>query len=144
MSYVIVDIDGTCSDLTHRLHHIKNSPKNWDAFHDEVGGDAPHEDICEIVWALSTISTIVYMSGRMERCRDDTLAWLRKHGFPIGGLHMRANGDYRQDYIVKAELADAAGLFSGNVLCALDDRQQVVDMWRDCGIRCLQVAKGDF
>jgi len=35
-------------------------------------------------------------------------------------------------------------LFCGNVLCALDDRQQVVDMWRERGIRCLQVAKGDF
>lgn len=144
MSYAIIDIDGTCSDPTHRLHHIKNSPKNWDAFHDEVGADAPHEDIRLIVWALSRVATIVYMSGRMERCRADTVQWLKKHGFPDANLHMRANGDYRQDYIVKAELAEAAGLFSGNVLCAIDDRQQVVDMWRDRGIRCLQVAKGDF
>lgn len=144
MRYVIVDIDGTCSDPSHRLHHIKDSPKNWDAFHDEVGGDACHEDVRLLVWALSNPSGIIYMSGRMERCRADTLSWLAKHGFPLAPLHMRPDGDYRQDYVVKSELADTLGLSGDTVWLALDDRQQVVDMWRARGIRCLQVAKGDF
>lgn len=26
----------------------------------------------------------------------------------------------------------------------IDDRDQVVRMWRDLGLRCLQVADGDF
>lgn len=144
MSYVIVDIDGTCSDPTHRLHHIAGKPKNWDAFHDEVGDDAVHGDICKIVWALAKCAQIVYMSGRMERCRHDTLRWLAKHGFPLAELHMRMDGDYRPDYVVKSELADALGFSKDTVLCAIDDRQQVVDMWRKRGIRCLQVADGNF
>ena len=30
------------------------------------------------------------------------------------------------------------------VLFVLDDRNQVVDMWRDIGLTCLQVADGNF
>jgi len=39
-------------------------------------------------------------------------------------------------------------LFPGDkkdrILCVFDDRQKVVDMWRDNGIDCFQVAPGDF
>ena len=142
--FVVVDIDGTCSDPTHRLHHIKGDKKDWDAFHDEVAADAAHDDIRLLVWALSKTASIIYVSGRMERCRKDTENWIAKHGFPYAPLHLRANGDYRQDYVVKGEIADRLGLSASNVWLAIDDRQQVVDMWRQRGIRCLQVAKGDF
>ena len=30
------------------------------------------------------------------------------------------------------------------VLCVFDDRQKVVDMWRELGLTCMQVDKGDF
>ncbi len=33
---VIFDIDGTLSDPTHRLHHVKGGAKNWPAFFDEM------------------------------------------------------------------------------------------------------------
>jgi hypothetical protein len=29
---ILVDIDGTLADCTHRLHHIQKQPKDWDAF----------------------------------------------------------------------------------------------------------------
>ena len=31
-----------------------------------------------------------------------------------------------------------------DVLCVFDDRNQVVDMWREIGLKCLQVQPGDF
>jgi hypothetical protein len=31
-----------------------------------------------------------------------------------------------------------------NVFAVFDDRQQVVDMWRDNGLTVFQVAEGDF
>jgi hypothetical protein len=30
------------------------------------------------------------------------------------------------------------------VVCVFDDRQKVVDMWRDNGLTCMQVAPGNF
>jgi hypothetical protein len=31
-----------------------------------------------------------------------------------------------------------------DVFCVVDDRQKVVDMWRENGLTCFQVAPGDF
>ena len=32
MKAFIFDIDGTLADASHRLHHIQNGNKDWDAF----------------------------------------------------------------------------------------------------------------
>ena len=57
---------------------------------------------------------------------------------------MRPAGDRRRDSIVKAELFDRKVRDEYRVLVVLDDRKQVVDMWRSLGLTCLQVAEGDF
>lgn len=151
---IICDIDGTIADLSHRLHHINPPPgqrKNWVAFHDGVGGDAPHSDMLTILWLLTQWKLgwhsrrVVYVSGRMSRTRDDTRQWLDKHGFPPGDLHMRDDGDFRSDDVVKEEILDTQlCLTPDDVLCVLDDRDRVVSMWRRRGFRCMQVAPGDF
>ena len=33
---IIVDIDGTIADVRHRLHHVKDGKKDWNAFHAEL------------------------------------------------------------------------------------------------------------
>jgi hypothetical protein len=88
--------------------------------------------------------SVVYLTGRVERVRGKTFAWLYRHGFPMGELEMRPDGDTRQDCIVKAEMADRLGLAPSNTFLVLDDRDQVVRMWRERGFRCLQVANGNF
>jgi hypothetical protein len=57
---------------------------------------------------------------------------------------MRKSGDYRKDYEVKKEIYETYIKDKFNVLCVLDDRQSVVDMWRSLGLTCLQVNYGDF
>jgi hypothetical protein len=57
---------------------------------------------------------------------------------------MRKYGDFRQDSIVKQEIYEQLIAPDYDILCVLDDRQQVVDMWREIGLTCLQVAPGDF
>jgi hypothetical protein len=154
---IICDIDGTIADLTHRLHYIgKNLPsgavagkKDWKAFHGSVGNDAFHHDMRTILWmlhdGLSDDAMVVYVSGRMDSCRDGTESWLRRNDFPVGPLYMRAEGDYRPDYEVKEEILDRdLKLTPDDVLCVLDDRDQVVQMWRRRGFRVLQVANGNF
>lgn len=86
------------------------------------------------------------MTGRPEAYRDATTRWLTLHvGLRFGAnLLMRKDGDYRQDYVVKAELFDAHVRDEYDVLCALDDRDQVVGLWRAMGLRCLQVRAGSF
>jgi hypothetical protein len=57
---------------------------------------------------------------------------------------MRSAGDMRKDSIVKEEIYRQEILGRYNVWFVLDDRNQVVDMWRLLGLRCLQVAPGNF
>lgn len=144
--FVIVDLDGTCSNAEKRKHLIDGSQKkDWEAFYDACHQDEPFEDIRYLVRSLEHLRHIpVYLTGRVERVREKTLAWLAEHRFPEGKLVMRKDGDYRADNIVKAEMAQVTGLTPENTLLVLDDRNQVVKMWRELGFRCLQVADGNF
>ena len=54
-------------------------------------------------------------------------------------LEMRSEGDRRDDVTVKYEMMYDYKFMPEDVLCILDDRQGVVDMWRENGFRCLQV-----
>ncbi|ACU71881.1 putative phage polynucleotide kinase [Catenulispora acidiphila DSM 44928] len=87
---------------------------------------------------------IVLLSGRQSEFRKHTERWLAAHQVPYDELWMRAEGDRRSDDIVKAELFDAhvRGLY--NVRFVLDDRARVVALWRRLGLKCWQVAYGNF
>lgn len=87
---------------------------------------------------------IVYLSGRDAEFRGKTEEFLRKNHCPPGELFMRPAGDRRKDWIVKAELFDQNVRDRYHVRFVLDDRNQVVTMWRKLGLTCLQVADGDF
>jgi hypothetical protein len=142
---VICDIDGTIADCSHRLHWIESKPKNWKAFYAGVLNDAP---ILHMLFQLDTFAKedipIVLCSGRGEECRGTTIQWLYDNDVPFMKLYMRPAKDYRQDYIVKEELLAQilADGFKPNLV--LDDRTQVVEMWRHRGLRTIQVAFGDF
>ncbi len=132
---ILVDIDGTLA------HMIDRKPYEWN----RVGEDTFNETVGAIV-ELEYLDTtrIIVMSGRDGSCRQQTIDWLVENKVPFDSLHMRAAGDMRKDSIVKRELFDAhvAGKFY--VKYVLDDRDQVVEMWREMGLICLQVAPGDF
>ena len=136
--YVLCDIDGTASDPAHRLHHVRGpGRKDWGAFFAGCGADACHDDVAEILHALVAPGRrVIYVTGRPERQRRATLDWLRRHGWPEGPLHMRANNDFRTDDVVKEEILDRElKLTPADVLCVLDDRDRVVAMWRRTGVR---------
>ena len=50
---------------------------------------------------------------------------------------------YMKDSDLKQFWLDAH-LNKDDVFAVFDDRQQVVDMWRQNGLTCFQVADGDF
>lgn len=135
---VLVDLDGTLAKMTGR------SPYDWD----RVDEDEPNQDIVDLVNTLRDAgATIVFVSGRDGRAREKTRGWLVRHVGPwttSAKLLMRSAGDNRRDSIVKAEIYDAAIRDVFNVWLVLDDRDQVVDMWRQRGLRTLQVAPGSF
>jgi hypothetical protein len=139
---IMVDIDGTLA-----LHGTR-SPFDETRVHE----DRPNLAVIACVQALDAAGyKIIYCSGRTEGCRVATEAWLEKWVVsllpgtkPWEALHMRPIGDVRKDALVKREIFDREIREQFNVLAVLDDRQQVVDAWRELGLTVFQVAPGDF
>ena len=133
---ILCDLDGTLAILHDR------SP--FDAKRCET--DLLNIPIAEILKTYHQRSVkIILMSGREDTARIQTMNWLSYNKIPYNALYMRTSGDMRKDAIVKKELyvKHIKGQFF--VQFVLDDRNQVVDLWRlELGLPCLQVNYGDF
>ena len=133
---IICDLDGTLAIIHDR------SP--FDAVRCET--DLLNEPIAEIVKTYQQLGVkIILMSGREEAARRPTINWLAYNKIPYDALFMRATGDARKDAIVKKELFEAHVKGQFYIKFVLDDRNQVIDLWRlELGLPCLQVNYGDF
>jgi len=138
---VIVDIDGTLA-----LRGDDPGVRHWSEWA-RVGEDQPNPAVIELVQALASTGryAVVLMSGRDEVCRWQTELWLAAQDVPFDELFMRAAKDNRRDAVVKRELYErnVAGRYA--VAFVVDDRDQVVRMWRDeLGLTVFQCADGAF
>jgi predicted kinase len=131
---LIVDMDGTLSLL--------NGRNPFDA--STCDRDPPNQPVLDTVLLWQQSLQVIVMSGRTDDCRPQTEKWLAQYGVKTAGIFMRAIGDQRKDSIIKQELFDRHVLGQYNVKFVLDDRNQVVDMWRSLGLTVFQVAPGDF
>lgn len=150
---IMVDIDGTLAHMTPegRLRFGRNAPFMW--------GNVKEDKVDKVVAGLvrdyysqanadlmnDKPSQVIIMSGRDSVCRDITEEWLKDNNIPYNHLFMRVAGDSRKDNIVKRELFDKHVRDNFEIEYVLDDRDQVVKMWRnELGLKCLQVAEGNF
>jgi predicted kinase len=144
---IIFDIDGTMANIDHRLHHLKKENKKykrWDLFNKEIPNDSVNE-WCRTIYKYMCHHPKILCSGRVDSSRKDTEAWLEKHDIKgYRHLFMRHRNDFRTDFIIKQIILDFEIKPRYNILFAIDDRQQVVDMYRKRGIVVLQCAPGDF
>ena len=144
---LVWDIDGTLANCEHRQHHVQNKPKRWDLFNAGMANDSPHGDI---IWLFQTLqkqedTIMLIASGRGEEHRSITEAWLTEHEIFFRKLYMRPAKDSRRDSIIKTEILDQIRMEFATPFIVFDDRNQVVnEAWRANGVRCLQVAPGEF
>lgn len=136
---IIVDIDGTVAEKGER------SPYDMTT----VSQDTPIAPIIHLVDLLHYAGyQIVFVSGRFESARTDTLAWLEYNltsHVRVHNLFMRKDGDYSPDYEIKDEIYRTQIEPYWDVHYVLDDRNQTVAMWRNAHhLTTLQVAEGDF
>ena len=76
---VVLDIDGVLADVRHRLHYLASRPKNWDGFFAAAKDDELLEVGAEFAKRAAGTHDIVYLTGRPERLRAATQAWLDEH-----------------------------------------------------------------
>lgn len=145
MKTVIFDIDGTLANIEHRTHYVRNGNHDWDKFYSEIEFDAPRPEVIRLTqWYWDNGYHVILCSGRPEHTREATVTWLHDNHVVYEELHMRLDNDYRADYIVKKEMLDYIVGQGFDIEVVYDDREQVVDMWRDNNIPVFQVAPGDF
>lgn len=133
---IICDLDGTLAIIHDR------SPFDGLA----CGSDRLNEPVARLVRTYRAAGLqVLMMSGRQDEARAATENWLKAHDLPYDALLMRATGDSRKDALVKKDLYEQHVRGRYFVEMVLDDRNQVVDLWRlELGLPCMQVNYGDF
>jgi FMN phosphatase YigB (HAD superfamily) len=148
MRVVVVDLDGTLCNAKHREHLAQSGL--WDDFHALLVEDEPNSDVkefCEI-YGFKWDVQIVFCTGRNDRWRNETLNWLSKHRIYADDLLMRPDGNYDSDTVIKPKmlcqwLADNC-LKESDVMVILEDRDKMVDCWRNLGFNCWQVRASGY
>jgi predicted kinase len=134
-SIVIFDIDGTLSHVNGKRDYF-----DWNR--------VDRDDLDLIVFDAYRVYRdagykIFVVTGRSEEAREKTELWLSVYGITYEKLLMRKAEDFRPDNTVKMEIFNHYIKGKYNVQVIFDDRQKVVDMWRDLGLKVFQVAKSD-
>lgn len=145
---VIFDIDGTIADNRHRLHYILHddpSKKDWDAYDAAWEKDTYIPAMGDLFKALmkSPEFYAMLLTGRNERGRANTLAWLRQHGINLSHpsqLIMRSLKDYRDAGTMKLDYLKKRNILPEHVLTLFDDNNHVVAALRAEGYHVCHVA----
>ena len=139
----VFDLDGTLCDVRHRRQYVATKPRNWDAWNKGLINDVPNVAVQKVFQALRQDYTIdlIIVSGRSDDYKEHTIKWLTDHEIFYDEIYMRKYKDYRDDSVVKGEIADEI-LKTYNILGVFDDRQRVVNMWIERGIFVFDVGQG--
>lgn len=150
----IFDLDGTLALIEHRRHFVERPRKeqDWKAFYAACVDDDPNAPVIDtmnrLIW---TGAEVRIFSGRSDEVLEQTVAWLAKYtvlsSWQIRDwtLTMRQEGDYTPDDVLKKRWLDEMLPEDRKRLVAVfDDRDKVVQMWRNAGVACFQVAEGEF
>ncbi len=142
----IFDIDGTLADGRHRQHLVQQKPKNWPAYQRLAYDDAVYSAVASALHSVNGKHKVFILSGRQERERGVTFKWFAdKIGInhsdhavandSIPEMYMRATNDHREDSIIKREMYHNIIVPRGyKILGVFDDRNRVVQMWRQEGL----------
>ncbi len=120
---------------------------DYEAFDDACDKDGPIESTIHVFQTLwSTYGeTIEIWSGRSERVRCKTQAWLLEQALPARSLtKMRPIGDNTpDDQLKELWLHDAIVAEAKTIDYVFDDRPKVIRMWRRYGIFVFNCCQDD-
>jgi hypothetical protein len=139
---LILDIDGTLSDASHRSHYVDRPKPDWDGFlqPDLVAKDTVIEGAVNGVNYLSRlVSEVIFLTGRNESLRPVTESWIEKHFGPevnhcwYWSLIMRQVGDNRVPTEYKAEQLEKIKRSTDEVIMCIDDDKFMMKVYREMG-----------
>ncbi|MEU0673522.1 hypothetical protein ABZ330_11585 [Streptomyces sp. NPDC006172] len=133
----VFDLDNTLADTSHRQRFLERSPRDWTAFFAAAPHDPPIPEGVALALESARECEVVYLTGRPERCRRDTLEWLARHGLPDGQVYMRRNDDRRPARRTKLDVLRRLGR-NREVRVLVDDDELVCDDAERAGFAVLR------
>ena len=132
---IIVDVDGTLAKMEGR------SPYDWD----KVSTDRANLPVINMVNNCKDGRRIIVFTGRDGVCLQETEDWLNRNHVVYDEIFIRPEGNTEKDSIIKKRMFEENIRGKYYVDFVVDDRNQVVDMWRkELGLTCFQVDYGNF
>jgi hypothetical protein len=117
----VFDIDGVVADVRHRLPFLDRRPKDWEGFFGAAKDDKPLPDGLRRFAELAAVHDVAFLTGRPERLRPATAAWLERVGLGGHALHMRGNDDHRPARLLKRRALDRLARTSTIAVVVDDD-----------------------
>lgn len=142
----IFDLDYTISDPTHRSHHLKKDPPDWETFGQACGDDLPVPAVITTLTHLRRSGAEVFIwTGRGAEHQERTITWLYEHRVGYEQLLMRPIGNREPDRILKGLWLDSLPPTQRDRLVAIfDDNDRMVAFWRALGVPCFQVRESAY
>ncbi|MER5717919.1 hypothetical protein [Streptomyces sp. NPDC002132] len=133
----VFDLDNTLADTSHRQRFLERRPRDWNAFFAAAPQDPPIPEGVALAVESARECEVVYLTGRPERCRRDTLEWLARHGLPDGRVYMRRDDDRRPARRTKLDVLRRLGR-DREVRILVDDDELVCDDAERAGFAVLR------
>ncbi len=143
--FVICDIDGTIADIRHRLHFVRTEgeKKDWKSFFEAIPLDTVRHDTLGILAGhLAEGREIIFVSARPDTYRKETERFIESCVPAYTAILMRRGGDKRPDVDVKTDILKSHFPDLSLIHEVIDDRPSVIRMWREQGLKVVDVGSG--
>lgn len=144
---IIFDVDGTLMNIEHRRKFVDGSMgyKDWKAFENAMIDDTPFPNVFYMARVLQDQGNrIIVLTGRNQRSENVTFKQLTESKLFPDKIMFRPDDSFAPDHVLKQAMLNVLRSEGFSPTLVFDDRDNVVDMWRQEGLTCFQCARGDF
>ncbi len=138
---LICNIDGTIADNAHRRRELPDGTFDWDYFlrPDLISQDRVFPYAREVLARLTVRHPLILLSGREERFRSTTRAWMAEQGLPTPSkLYLRPDQDRRTSTEFKAEILSMIIEHAHEAVSFVDDNAEMEPICARFGIQLLR------
>lgn len=129
---ILCDIDGTISKLNGRHHRDYTTVKN----------DTVNQYVKKVVNRYAKDHSIVFLTGRREVARADTIQWFKDNDIHYDALYMKPDGELIKNIPFKDRVYNqlVKAMPDMKVTLALDDWDKVIELWNSKGVPARHVT----
>ena len=147
MTYIVVDLDSTLADNSHREHFIaegREDGKDWESFHNAMEDDAVFSDVDGLLDSLIA-TDIIFLTARDEKYRRKTVNWLKDKQIKFQGYLIMRDRPHSEETAADFKLRQLRILeeeYGHKPLFCLEDQMNITLKLREAGFIVWNVRNG--